>query len=81
VLDYQASMGIYALRRRVVDFVPRGQRMDLPDLMRLLIQKGERVQCYEFRGEWHDIGRPEDYEEAQSRFADAPELFVPGMKK
>ena len=26
VLDYQASMGIYALSRRVVQFVPRGQR-------------------------------------------------------
>lgn len=81
VLDYQASMGIYALNRRVVQFVPRGQRMDLPDLMRLLIQKSEPVQCYEFKGEWHDIGRPEDYEEAQNRFAEAPQLFVPAQKK
>lgn len=76
-LQYQASMGIYVLSRRVLEFLPRGQRMDLPDLMQTLVQRGEHVHCHAFDGEWFDIGRPEDYEEALARYAEQPARFGP----
>jgi NDP-sugar pyrophosphorylase family protein len=76
-LQYQASMGIYVLGRRVLEFLPRGQRMDLPDLMQTLVQRGEHVHCHAFDGEWFDIGRPEDYEEALARYAEQPARFGP----
>lgn len=76
-LEYRASMGVYVLSRRVLDFLPRGQRMDLPDLMQTLVQRGEHVHCHAFAGEWFDIGRPEDYEEALGRYADQPTRFDP----
>jgi NDP-sugar pyrophosphorylase family protein len=79
-LHYRVSMGIYALQRRILDFVPRGQRMDFPDLMKLLIARGERVHCYDFRGQWLDIGRVEDYDDAQSQFAADPGRFDPGAR-
>ena len=76
-LQYQASMGIYVLSRRVLEFLPRGQRQDLPDLMQTLVQRGEHVHCHAFGGEWFDIGRPEDYEEALARYAEQPARFDP----
>ena len=64
-LHYRVCMGIYVFERRVLEFVPRGRRMDLPDLMQALIARGERVHCHPCAGQWFDIGRPEDYEQAQ----------------
>jgi NDP-mannose synthase len=76
-LQYQASMGIYVLDRRVKEHLPRGQRMDLPGLMQALVEGGEHVHCHAFAGEWFDIGRPEDYEEALARYAEQPARFDP----
>jgi NDP-mannose synthase len=63
-LHYRVCMGIYVFERRVLEYIPRGQRMDLPDLMQALVARGERVHCHAFSGDWFDIGRPEDYEQA-----------------
>jgi NDP-mannose synthase len=79
-LEYRASMGVYVLSRRVLDFLQRGQRMDLPDLMQTLVQRGEHVYCHAFAGEWFDIGRPEDYEEALGRYAEQPARFDPSPR-
>jgi NDP-sugar pyrophosphorylase family protein len=76
-LHYQVSTGIYVLDRRVRERLVPGQRTDLPDLMRDLVARGEHVQCHVHEGEWLDIGRPEDYEDALSRFAKDPGRFVP----
>lgn len=76
-LQYQASIGVYVLGKRVLEFLPRGKRMDLPELMQTLVQKGEHVHCHAFSGEWFDIGRPEDYEEALARYAEQPARFDP----
>jgi len=64
-LKYDVSMGIYIFNRRIQDFIPRNKHLDLPELITTLIRKKETVQTFAFRGEWLDIGRPEDYEVAQ----------------
>jgi NDP-mannose synthase len=79
-LQYQASMGIYVLSRRVLEFLPRGQRRDLPDLMQTLVQRGEHMHCHAFGGDWFDIGRPEDYDEALARYAEQPARFDPSLR-
>lgn len=76
-LNYQVSMGIYIFNRRILKYIPRGQYLDLPDLMCTLINEGEDVYCYEFQGEWLDIGRPEDYEEALKKYTEKASSFVP----
>ena len=76
-LDYRASMGIYTFNRRVLDFIPPDQYLDLPDLMKILIQKGERVRCFEFEGDWLDIGRPEDYAQALEDYEKNTARFLP----
>ncbi len=65
---YQVSMGIYVLEPAVLDFVPRGQYLDLPDLARQLMAADQPVLAYPFDGYWLDIGRHDDYEQAVDEF-------------
>jgi NDP-sugar pyrophosphorylase family protein len=73
---YQVSMGIYVLEPAVLDFVPRGQYLDLPDLVRQLMAAGQPVLAHPFDGYWLDIGRHDDYEQAVEEFeAMRPQLL------
>ena len=75
-LDYVVSMGIYVMEPAVRDHIRKGEYLDLPDLVRLLIAKGERVEAYPFDGRWLDIGRQEDFNEAQVRFEEHRDHFL-----
>ena len=66
--DYCVSMGVYIFDPRVVNYIPRGEYLDFPDLVRKLIESGERVVGYSFDGYWQGLGRPEDYERAMQDF-------------
>jgi NDP-sugar pyrophosphorylase family protein len=70
-LSYQCSMGIYLYSPRAIKMVTPGERLDLPDLVARLLERGERVQAYRSDCYWLDIGRREDYERA---LADFPEM-------
>ena len=75
-LQYRVSMGMYVFQRRIKDFINPAQYLDLPDLMRLLMARGERVHCYKFQGRWLDIGNPDDYALANEQFAADKMVFV-----
>jgi len=62
------SMGIYIFEPRVLEFIPRNARLDLPDLVKQLVAAGETVNCYPYEGYWLDIGRPDDYQQAAADF-------------
>ena len=74
---YQVSMGIYALEPAALRRIPRGQYLDLPDLVRQLMAEGERVMAYPFDGYWMDIGRHDDYEQAVEEFEKMLPLLLP----
>ena len=67
-IPYTVSMGIYVAEPEVVDYVPQGQRFDLPDLVLELLKAEQPVGSYLFDGYWLDIGRHEDYEQAIADF-------------
>jgi NDP-mannose synthase len=67
-LRYPVSTGVYCFRPEVVEMLEPNVCLDLPDLVRRLIDAGRGVRAYEFQGYWLDIGRPEDYEAAIARF-------------
>jgi len=69
-LEYQASMGIYVFEPRVLEYIEERRYLDLPDLIRMLIEDNEIVKGYEFQGYWRDIGRREDYEKAVEEFVE-----------
>lgn len=69
VYDFDVSMGVYVMNRRVLDYVPEGHAYGFDDLMLTLLDKKEAVKVYPYQGYWLDIGRPDDYEKANEDIA------------
>jgi len=67
-LSYSVSMGIYVFEKRVLEWIPPGRYFDFPELIQKLVREKKRVACYPSDDFWLDIGRHEDYEEAQKKF-------------
>ncbi len=65
---YTVSMGIYAFNRKALDFIPENTYFDFPQLIKSLINNDIAVNCFDHKGFWLDIGRPEDYETATILF-------------
>lgn len=74
---YLVSMGIYVFEPRVLRYIPKGQRLDFPDLVKALLAAGETVNGYRFAGYWQDLGRPDDYEQAVADFERMRGEFLP----
>lgn len=66
--SYSVSMGIYVFEKRVLKYILRRRYLDFPDLIQRLLKEKEKVICYPSKDFWLDIGRHEDYEEAQKKF-------------
>jgi NDP-mannose synthase len=75
-LDYLVSMGVYVMEPEVRRHIKKDEYLDLPDLVRLLLASGEKVRAYPFEGRWLDIGRQEDFLEAQARFEENRDQFL-----
>lgn len=75
--DYCVSMGVYVFEPGVLKYIPKGQYLDFPDLVKTLIAAGEKVVGYEFSGYWQDLGRPDDYEQAAQDFEKMRNQFLP----
>ncbi len=73
---YQVSMGIYVFQPEVLKLLKRNERLDFPDLVQLLIARGEKVVSYPFSGYWLDMGRPDDYERAIEEFENRTHEFL-----
>jgi len=44
--------------------------LDFPNLIQILMAAGQTVKGYVFDGYWLDIGRPDDYEKANTDIQD-----------
>ncbi len=75
--DYCVSMGVYVFQPRVLNYIPKGEYLDFPDLVKILIAADEKVVGYEFGGYWQDLGRPDDYEQAARDFETMRSEFLP----
>jgi NDP-sugar pyrophosphorylase family protein len=67
-LSYSVSMGIYVFEKKVLKWIPSQRYLDFPELIQKLIKQRVKVVCYPSNDFWLDIGRHEDYEEAQKKF-------------
>lgn len=76
-LSYEVSMGVYCFAPRVRDHIVAGQKLDFPDLVLRLIAAGEKVRAWRSPDHWLDIGRPDDYEQAQDDFDRLRHRFIP----
>jgi NDP-sugar pyrophosphorylase family protein len=76
-IRYRASTGIYIFEPEVLVHIPKGERLDLPDLILDLLRKGLPVGNFSFSGHWLDIGRHDDYAEASAVFEAHRADFLP----
>jgi NDP-sugar pyrophosphorylase family protein len=67
-LEYSVSMGIYVFEPSVLRYIKKGQKLDFPDLAKMLVASKEKVLCYRSDEYWLDIGRPDDYRKAVEEF-------------
>ena len=77
VIDYAASMGVYCFAPRALGYIEPGERLDFPELVLRLIGAGEVVRAWPSEDYWLDIGRHEDYEQAQEEFERVRERLLP----
>jgi NDP-sugar pyrophosphorylase family protein len=80
-IPYEVSMGINALSRRCVEFIPAAQSFTMPELMLAMHRAGKRVMCYRTDCYWQDIGRFDDYQQASADFVADPSRFLPTLKR
>jgi dTDP-glucose pyrophosphorylase len=63
---YYSNGGIYLMKKAVLDLIPKNKFFNATDLMETLIDKNFKVHSYPFRGYWLDIGKHEDFKQAQN---------------
>ncbi len=77
VIDFTASMGVYCFAPRVLEHIEPEVRLDFPDLILRLIAAGELVRAWPSDDYWLDIGRHDDFEQAQEEFAGVRDRLIP----
>ncbi len=62
---YYSNAGIYLIRRKVLDKLPKNKFLNATDLMEQIINEKNKLVYYPILGYWLDIGQHEDYKKAQ----------------
>ena len=81
VEKFDVSMGIYSMKRSVLEHIPENTYFDFPTLIRKLLDAKRPIHAWPYSGHWLDLGSPMDYEKAQQLFNDHREKFLPGKVK
>src|SRR5215471_9090056 len=76
-LAYGVSMGVYAMSRSTLARYPRNVPFGFDDLVLDLLARQARPRAHHFDGYWLDIGRPDDYDEANRSFEDLRSVLLP----
>ncbi len=74
--DFNVSMGIYVFEPEVLKYIPLNQYLDFPNLVLTMLAAGEKVVGYKFDGYWKDLGRPDDYQQANDDFLSMRQQFL-----
>jgi dTDP-glucose pyrophosphorylase/CBS domain-containing protein len=61
------NAGIYVLEPDALDCLPKGEQCDMPTLFARLREKGARTIVYPMHEPWLDVGKPEEYAEANGK--------------
>ncbi len=77
-LDYQVSMGVYAVSRSALAGYRAGEPLGFDRLVLDLLAAGRNPASFGFDGYWLDIGRPDDYDRANQEFVELRSHLLPG---
>jgi len=76
VSQYEVSMGIYMVSKKVLKYIPINKAYGFDDLMLDLIASETKPLINKYKGYWLDIGRPDDYDIAIEEFEKKKNLFL-----
>jgi NDP-sugar pyrophosphorylase family protein len=74
---YRVSMGVYGMSRQTLEPYPEGLAFGFDQLVLDLLDQQRPPATFDFDGYWLDIGRPDDYDEANRSFASLRPLLLP----
>ena len=74
--SFWVSMGVYAMNRSVLEFVPRNRPFGMDDVVLAMLGAAAPINTYRHSGEWYDIGCPEDLDRANAAFAKRRARFL-----
>jgi NDP-mannose synthase len=77
-LYYSVCMGANAISKSALADYPKKIAFGFDQLMLDLLARGTPPATFVFDGIWFDIGRPDDYDEANSRFETLKPILLPG---
>jgi NDP-sugar pyrophosphorylase family protein len=63
-----ALAGIYFMKPEIFDYIPAGSYYGMDSLIKELLGNGRGITKYDLKNYWLDIGRIDDYEQAQEDF-------------
>jgi len=66
--DFEVCMGVYAMNKKLLKYVPHNKAFGFDNLVVALLKKNLSINTFPYDGYWLDIGRPEDYEKANEDF-------------
>ena len=72
-------MGVYGLSRKTIEPYPQGLAFGFDQLVLELLDRGDYPARYSFDGYWLDIGRPDDYDEANRNFESLRPFLLPAV--
>ena len=78
-LAYSVSMGVYALSRAVVRWIPPATAFGFDQLMLALLDARQDVKVRMHDGYWMDIGRGDDYQEVCDQWPELSKRLLPGL--
>jgi NDP-mannose synthase len=64
IYHFDVSMGIYVFSRALLEFVPFNIPYGIDDLVLDMLKNNMLVNAYPYKGYWLDIGRLDDYDQA-----------------
>ena len=75
-MNFLVSMGMYVFEPKALDYIPKGEYLDFPNLVDTLLRANELVACYSYDGYWRDLGNQEDFIAANEDFESMRSLFL-----
>jgi len=75
-VNYEVSMGVYMVSKRVIGFIPGSSTYGFDNLMHDLLAAKRKISVRKFSGYWLDIGRPDDYAQAIDEFDNMRNRFI-----
>ena len=70
------SMGVYVFNKKCVSHIKRAESLGMPDLMLRLKKEKARIYCHKTKAIWLDLGRMDDFHNAQTVFEKNKRKFL-----